>query len=164
MDWTSDSKQFEGLKIKRQNAEIIQIESNPKFQGTVVIKDDIIKEKKPTGEDKRDVEKSSEERGDILETLFKELKDDMRERESRMEKRYQEQQELLLSRIDKRLDNSLSKVTSEISTIKQDVKDVKNSTFRWGIGLIVTLLVSLIGVLPQIINTIVELVKLIPNP
>lgn len=70
--------------------------------------------------------------GDIMEILFKELKDDMREREIRMEKRYQEQQELTLNKIEKILDGKLSNTNDEIRNLKEEVKDVKNSNFRWG--------------------------------
>lgn len=84
--------------------------------------------------------------------LFKELKDDMREREQRSEKRFKEQQELLLNRIDKKMDDRLG-------SIEKEIKDIKNSNFRWGIGIIVTILVAFIGVLPQLIEVIFTILQ-----
>lgn len=84
--------------------------------------------------------------------LFKELKDDMREREQRSEKRFKEQQELLLNRIDKKMDDRLGSIENEI-------KDIKNSNFRWGIGIIITILVAFIGVLPQLIEVIFTILQ-----
>lgn len=80
-----------------------------------------------------------------IDTFLKEIKEDMREREARSERRYQEQQELLLNRVDKKLDENLG-------DIKDDIKGLKSSNWKWGIGIIVSVVVAIIGALPQLLQ------------
>jgi hypothetical protein len=85
-------------------------------------------------------------------TFMKEIKDDMREREERSERRFQEQQELLLNRIDKKLDDRLG-------NIENDIKDLKNSNVRWSIGIIGSIIVAIIGAIPQLIQVLDTLMQ-----
>lgn len=96
----------------------------------------------------------SENEGDemLIDTYLKEIKDDMREREERSERRFQEQQELLLNRIDKKLDDRLGH-------IEGDIKDLKNSNLRWSIGIIVSIIVAIIGAIPQLIQVLDTLMQ-----
>lgn len=110
-----------------------------------------------SSDNEKHTHRNREKVAENMDTLFQELKADMREREIRSEQRYKEQQELLLNEIDKRLN-------AELSSIKKDVQSLKSSTLKWGVGLIVSIIIAFIGVLPQVINIIVDLVKLIPNP
>lgn len=87
-----------------------------------------------------------------IDLLFKELKDDMREREERSERRFQEQQELLLNRIDKKLDDRLG-------NMEDDIKDLKNSNVRWSIGIIASIIVAIIGAIPQLIQVLDTLMR-----
>ncbi|MFE0442758.1 hypothetical protein ACFW0C_08990 [Aerococcus sp. NPDC058936] len=85
-------------------------------------------------------------------TFMKEIKDDMREREERSERRFQEQQELLLNRIDKKLDDRLG-------NIEDDIKELKSSNVRWSIGIIASIVVAIIGAIPQLIQVITSLMQ-----
>lgn len=91
--------------------------------------------------------------------LFKELKDDMREREVRSERRFQEQQELLLNKIDKKLDDNQESINEQFRLLENQIKNTKNENRYWFIGLIVALLglispiiVAFINVFPQIVE------------
>ncbi|MER2009895.1 MAG: hypothetical protein ABS939_20870 [Psychrobacillus sp.] len=96
--------------------------------------------------------------------LFKELKDDMREREQRSEKRFEVQQELLLNSIDNKLnerfdktESEIRRVNDEIKDIRYEIKDVKNNTIRWGIGIVASIIIAFIGALPQLIDVIFKI-------
>lgn len=101
-----------------------------------------------------------------IDLLFRELKDDMREREERSERRFQEQQELLLNSIDNKLNEKFDKTASEIRSVNEEIKDikneiknVKNSTIRWGIGIIASIIIAFIGALPQLIEVIFNILQ-----
>lgn len=91
--------------------------------------------------------------------LFKELKDDMREREQRSEKRFEVQQELLLNQIDKKMDNKLNGIEKQFESLNEQIKNTKNENRYWFIGLIVAIIglispiiVALINILPQMMK------------
>lgn len=88
---------------------------------------------------------SNESRDDFMETLFKELKDDMRERELRSERRFQEQQELLLSRVD----DKLSEINSEINKSRAENR-------YWFIGIIIAFLTAASPIIVKLIEIFSE--------
>lgn len=95
--------------------------------------------------------------------LFRELKDDMREREERSERRFQEQQELLLNKIDKKLDANNENVNEKFRVLESKIDKTKNENRYWFIGLIIGLLglispiiVALINIFPQIMEILTK--------
>lgn len=140
------------MVIKMEN-KIVNLEKHEKFRGSKFsIPGNVNTEKKDDNMDDG--------------ILFKELKDDMREREVRSERRFQEQQELLLNSINNKLNDRFDKTDSEIKSmndeikdIRYEIKDVRNSTIRWGIGIIASIIIAFIGALPQLIQVIASLMQ-----
>ncbi|MEY8370106.1 hypothetical protein AAK938_01205 [Aerococcaceae bacterium 50-4] len=108
---------------------------------------------------------TTEKKGDNMDDgiLFKELKDDMREREERSERRFQEQQELLLNKIDKKLDANNENINEKFRVLESKIDKTKNENRYWFIGLIIGLLglispiiVALINIFPQIMEILTK--------
>ena len=70
MNQTPNNKEFEGLVLKKYGAEVIEIDSSPKFQGTVVNKDDIMKENKTTVEIEKKISENWKESRDMTNDRF----------------------------------------------------------------------------------------------
>src|SRR5699024_1599392 len=101
--------------------------------------------------------KSSERSENYMDLLFKELKDDMREREVRSERRFQEQQELLLNRVDEKLnsidrniDLKLGGLEAKINNVNDEIKRTRAENRYWFIGLIVALLTAISPIIAKI--------------
>lgn len=108
---------------------------------------------------------STEKEGDnmLIDTYLKEIKDDMREREERSERRFQEQQELLLNKIDKKLGDNQESVNEKFRLIESKIEKTRNENRFWFIGLILGLLglispiiVALINIFPQIMEMLTK--------
>lgn len=108
---------------------------------------------------------STEKEGNnmLIDTYLKEIKDDMREREERSERRFQEQQELLLNKIDKKLGDNQESVNEKFRLIESKIEKTRNENRFWFIGLILGLLglispiiVALINIFPQIMEMLTK--------
>ena len=113
--------------------------------------------------------KSSERSGNYMDLLFKELKDDMREREGRSERRFQEQQELLLNRVDEKLnsidrniDLKLGGLEAKINNVNDEIKKTRAENRYWFIGLIVALLTAISPIIAKIIEILFATPPTIP--
>lgn len=137
------------MVIKMEN-KIVNLEQHEKFKGSKFsIPGNVTTEKKDDNMDDG--------------ILFKELKDDMREREVRSERRFQEQQELLLNKIDKKLDANNENINEKFRVLESKIDKTKNENRYWFIGLIIGLLglispiiVALINIFPQIMEILTK--------
>lgn len=138
------------MVIKMDNNNIVILKEHEKFKGSKFsIPSTITTEKKDDNMDDG--------------ILFKELKDDMREREERSERRFQEQQELLLNKIDKKLDANNENINEKFRVLESKIDKTKNENRYWFIGLIIGLLglispiiVALINIFPQIMEILTK--------
>ncbi|MHA3226061.1 hypothetical protein ACV7JQ_08985 [Globicatella sulfidifaciens] len=113
--------------------------------------------------------KSSERSGNYMDLLFKELKDDMREREVRSERRFQEQQELLLNRVDEKL-KSIDKnielkfggLEAKINNVNDEIKKTRAENRYWFIGMIVAILTAVSPIIAKLIEILFATPPAIP--
>ena len=103
--------------------------------------------------------KSSERSGNYMDLLFKELKDDMREREVRSERRFQEQQELLLNRVDEKLKSIYKNIElkfggleAKINNVNDEIKKTRAENRYWFIGMIVAILTAVSPIIAKIVE------------
>ena len=132
---------------------IVDFPDKDEFQARKLPENDKIDLKEDEGMDKFDI-------------LFKELKDDMREREERSEKRYQEQKELLANSVEKQLDSHFNSIDDQFNSIndqfnsleksvannREEVIKTKYSVWLVIVGTIGTIIVAVINQLPNIID------------
>ncbi|MHA7801656.1 hypothetical protein [Aerococcus tenax] len=139
---------------------IVDFPDKDEFQARKLPENDKIDLKEDEGMDKFDI-------------LFKELKDDMREREERSERRYQEQKELLANSVEKQLDSHFNSIDDQFNSIndqfnsindqfnsleksvannREEVIKTKYSVWLVIVGTIGTIIVAVINQLPNIID------------
>ena len=132
---------------------IVDFPDKDEFQARKLPENDKIDLKEDEGMDKFDI-------------LFKELKDDMREREERSERRYQDQKELLANSVEKQLDSHFNSIDDQFNSIndqfnsleksvannREEVIKTKYSVWLVIVGTIGTIIVAVINQLPNIID------------